>query len=61
MNKDFLDQLPTDDQPVAKKIQSIADEIQVPSSFQAKLESELRVKKYFSNPINIPHPLGGQS
>ena len=42
MNKDFLNQLPTDEQPVAKKLQSVADNIQVPSPFQVTLESQLR-------------------
>jgi LysM repeat protein len=42
MNKDFLSHIATDEQPVAKKMQSLAEDIQISPSFQAKLESQLR-------------------
>ena len=42
MNKDFLKQIPVDEQPVAQKLQSLAEDIQVSPAFQAKLESQLR-------------------
>jgi LysM repeat protein len=42
MNKGFLNQIPSDEQPIAKKLRSTAEDIQVLSSFQAKLESQLR-------------------
>jgi len=41
MNKDFLNELPADEQPVAKKLQSLAEDIQAPPAFQAKLKSQL--------------------
>ena len=42
MNKDSLSHIPTADQPVAKKLLSVAEDIQVSPSFQAGLESQLR-------------------
>jgi dipeptidyl aminopeptidase/acylaminoacyl peptidase len=42
MNKDFLNQIPSEEQPIAKKLQSVAEDIQMPASFQAKLEAQLR-------------------
>ena len=42
MNKDFLSDIPAEEQRVAKKIQSLAEDIQVLSAFQARLESKLR-------------------
>jgi len=42
MNKEFLNQIPSEEQPIAKKLQSVAENIQMPASFQAKLEAQLR-------------------
>ena len=42
MNKDFLNQIPAEEQPVAKKLQSLAEDIQVNPSFRAKLETQLQ-------------------
>jgi LysM repeat protein len=42
MNKDFLNQIPDDEQSVAQKLQSVAEDIQVPATFQANLETRLR-------------------
>ena len=42
MNNDFLNHIPADEQPVAKKLQSIAEDIQASPVFQANLESQLR-------------------
>ena len=42
MNKDFLNQIPDGEQPVADKLKSVAESIQAHSTFQNKLESQLR-------------------
>ena len=42
MNKDFLNQIPSEEQPIAKKLQSVAEDVQMTNSFQAKLETQLR-------------------
>ncbi len=44
MNKDFLNHIPADEQPVAKKLKLVAENIQTQTSFQAKLESQLKEK-----------------
>ena len=42
MNKEFLSQIPSDEQPVAHKLLSLAEDIQVSPAFQTKLETQLR-------------------
>lgn len=42
MNKDFLNQIPSEEKPIAKKLQSVAEDMQMTASFQAKLETQLR-------------------
>jgi hypothetical protein len=41
MNKEIFDQLPADEQPVAAKLNSAADNMKVPQDFQWKLETQL--------------------
>lgn len=41
MNKDLLNQLPADERPVASKLDSLADDMQISSAFQAELETQL--------------------
>lgn len=41
MNKEILDQLPADEQPVAAKLNSTAENMKVPQTFQWTLESQL--------------------
>ena len=41
MNKEIFDQLPTDERPVAKKLNSISEGMEVPQDFQWTLESKL--------------------
>ena len=44
MNKDLIQQLPADEQPVASKLSSVAEDMQVPPSFQSDLETQLMEK-----------------
>jgi len=41
MNKELLDQLPADEQPVAEKLSSAAETMKLPQSFQWNLETQL--------------------
>ena len=41
MNKDLLNQLPADEQPVASKLDSIAEDMQPSQTFQLELETQL--------------------
>lgn len=41
MNKDFLNSLPTDDQPVASILNLLVDDVQLSQTFQWKLETKL--------------------
>lgn len=41
MNKDLLNQLPSDEQPAASKLTSVADDMQLSPSFQWELETRL--------------------
>lgn len=41
MNKEFLDQLPVEEQAVAQKLHAVAENLPVSQAFQSKLESEL--------------------
>ena len=41
MNKDLLNQLPADEQPVAAKLDSVAEDMQLSPSFQWELETQL--------------------
>ena len=42
MNKEFQNQIPADEKPVANKLQSVAEDIQISPSFQTKLEAQLK-------------------
>jgi dipeptidyl aminopeptidase/acylaminoacyl peptidase len=41
MNKDFLNSLPADEQPVASQLNSLIDELPISQSFQGELETKL--------------------
>lgn len=41
MNKDMLDQLPADEQPVASKLESVVEDMKVSPGFQWELENQL--------------------
>ena len=41
MNKDLLNQLPADEQPVASKLDSVAEDMQLSPTFQWELENQL--------------------
>ena len=41
MNKDLLNQIPADEQPVASKLDSIAEDMQLSPTFQWELETQL--------------------
>ncbi|HSL43504.1 MAG TPA: hypothetical protein VK897_08730 [Anaerolineales bacterium] len=41
MNKDLLNQLPADEQPIASKLDSVAEDMKLSPSFQWKLENQL--------------------
>lgn len=41
MNKDLLDQIPADEQPMAKRLMSAADEMKISPNFQRTLETQL--------------------
>ncbi len=41
MNKDLLNQLPADEQPIASKLDSLAEDMQLSPAFQAELETQL--------------------
>jgi hypothetical protein len=44
MNKDLMNQLPADEQPVAAKLNSLAEDMQLSQSFQWDLETQLMEK-----------------
>ena len=41
MNKDLLEQLPTEEQPIASKLNSLVEDMQLSQSFQWELEAQL--------------------
>jgi hypothetical protein len=41
MNKDLLNQLPVDEQPIASKLNSLVDDMQISQSFEWELETQL--------------------
>ncbi|HEX5840746.1 MAG TPA: hypothetical protein VFY26_23110 [Anaerolineales bacterium] len=53
MNKDLIHQLPADEQPVASKLGSVAEDMQLSPSFQSDLETQLMEKaKTQSQPVS---------
>jgi len=42
MNKEFQNHIPSDEQPIAQKLQSVAEDIKAASSFQTELEAQLK-------------------
>ena len=52
MTKDLIHQLPADEQPMASKLSSVAEDMQLPPSFQSDLETQLMEKaKTSSQPV----------
>ena len=50
MNKDVLDQIPADEQPVASKLTSLVEEMRPSESFQWELENQLKDKATKTQP-----------
>src|SRR5262245_20865638 len=44
MNKEILNQIPTEDQPIASRLQAAAEDMQLSPTFQWELETQLMEK-----------------
>lgn len=51
MNKDLLEQIPAEEQPIASKLNSLIDEMQLSPAFQWELETQLMDKAKTTQPV----------